>query len=254
MKERKRKRRTRKKGCVLIIFLLIMSTAFFTFFSITSPTIESYAKLHGLKQSDWPNELVALLESNPETQDYVLNYPLNKNKDFEIDLSKYSTTDEVPLLLQWDERWGYNMYAGELMGLSGCGPTCLSMVSIYLLNDTSLSPEYIADFAEKNGYCALGNGSTWTLISEGGNKLGLDVQETPFDEETIKENLLYGNPIICIMGPGHFTSSGHFVVMTEYKKGKVRFNDPNSISRSEQWWELTEIEDEIFNLWICRSK
>lgn len=253
MKTRKRRKR-RRKGCLLLTLILFIPVAFILFFNITNPTIDSFAKIHGLEQTDWPNELVELLESNPETKDYVLNYPLDKNEDFEIDLSEYLNSDEVPLLLQWDKRWGYNMYAGELMGLSGCGPTCLSMVSIHLLNDPSISPEYVANFAEDNGYCMLGNGSTWTLISEGGKELGLDIRESPFDEETIKENLLYGNPIICIMGPGHFTSSGHFVVMTEYKNGKVKFNDPNSISRSEKWWKLSEIEDEVLNLWICRGE
>ncbi len=250
----KRRKKTRKKGCILIIILLISPIIFVHLFSITNPSIEAYARLHGLEQSDWPNELVDLLDRNPETRDYVLNYPLNKHKDYEIDLTEYINDDDVPLLLQWDERWGYNMYAGELMGLSGCGPTCLSMVCIYLLDDPTLTPEYIADYSEKNGYSVLGNGSSWSLISDGGNNLGLDVRETIYDEEIIKENLIYGNPIICIMGPGHFTTSGHFIVLTDYKDGKVKVNDPNSESRSKEWWNLSEIENEFVNLWICRSK
>ena len=56
-------------------------------------------------------------------------------------------------------------YAGELMGLSGCGPTCLSMVCVYLLNDDTYTPEYVAEFAERNGYSVPG--SSWRLISEG---------------------------------------------------------------------------------------
>ena len=139
------------------------------------------------------------------------------------------------------------------MGLSGCGPTCLSMVSIYLLNDTSLSPEYIGNFSEENGYCVSRKGSTWTLISEGGEKLGLDVTEIAYSEEFIKISLQSGSPIICIMGPGHFTSSGHFIVLTEYDDGYVKVNDPNSISRSEKWWKLSDIEDEILNLWLCEA-
>ena len=85
------------------------------------------------------------------------------------------------------------------MGLSGCGPTCLSMVCIYLLNDSQYTPRYIADFAEQYGYCVPGNGSAWTLISEGGKELGLDVIEIPLDED---RKLEVGNPIKCNMGPG----------------------------------------------------
>ena len=248
----RRKKQRKKIGCFLA-FLLI-PVIIVTCFNITDPSIEAFAKLHGLSEDDWPKELIEMLEKNPETKDYVLNYPLKKDNDYEIDLSELSCSENVPLLLQWDERWGYNTYAGELMGLSGCGPTCLSMVSIYLLSDTSLSPEYIANFSEANGYCVSSQGSTWTLISEGGEKLGLDVTEIAYSEEFIKVSLQSGNPIVCIMGPGHFTSSGHFIVMTEYDNGHVKVNDPNSIVRSEKWWKLSDIEDEILNLWLCESK
>ena len=182
----------------------------------------------------------------------MLNYPLKKDLTPEIDLSEYADSENVPLLFQWDERWGYNQYAGEMMGFSGCGPTCLSMVCIYLLNDTEYTPKYIADFAETNGYSVSGNGSAWTLISSGGKELGLDVTEIPLDENRIIRNLEVGNPIICVMGPGDFTSTGHYIVLTGYADGMVTVNDPNSNARSEQLWELTSIMGQIRNLWVCR--
>ena len=249
----RRKKKRKKIGCLLLLLLLFIPVIVITFSNVTDPSIETFAKLHGLSEDEWPRELIEMLEKNPEAKDYVLNYPLKKDMDYEVDLSELSYSENVPLLLQWDERWGYNMYAGELMGLSGCGPTCLSMVAIHLLDDTSLSPEYIANFSEENGYYASKKGSTWTLISEGGEKLGLDVTEIAYSEEFIKISLQSGSPIICIMGPGHFTSSGHFIVITEYDDGHVRVNDPNSISRSEKWWKLSDIEDEILNLWLCEA-
>lgn len=196
--------------------------------------------------------LLEFLEKNPEARDFVLNYPYKKDLTPAIDLSNYLNSSNVPLLIQWDERWGYIEYAGELMGLSGCGPTCLSMVCIYLLNDASYTPRYIAEFATENGYSVSGNGSSWTLISEGGEKLGLDITEIPLVENRIIRNLEVGNPIICVMGPGFFTTTGHFIVMTEYKDGYVRVNDPNSPIRSAQTWKLTEVMEQIRNLWVCR--
>ncbi len=215
--------------------------------------IEEFSKKHCLQTNAWPDELIELLEKNPETKDYVLNYPLKKDKTFEIDLSEYKNCKKVPLFMQWDERWGYNQYAGELMGLSGCGPTCLSMVSVYLLNDDKYTPKYVAEFSETNGYSVSGNGSSWTLISDGGKELGLDVIEIPLDENRIIRNLEVGNPIICIMGPGDFTTTGHFIVMTEYVDGKIKVNDPNSKSRSKKLWELSDIKHQIRNLWVCRK-
>lgn len=237
---------------LVLIFAVAVSIYGHYRYSSTNSTVRDFAKQNGLSLSEWPEELLDLLEKNPEAQEFVLNYPIKKVLDPEIDLSEYLDSSDVPLLLQWDERWGYSQYAGELMGLSGCGPTCLSMVCLYLLDDASYTPKYIAEFATENGYSVSGNGSSWTLISEGGEKLGLDVTEIPLDENRIIRNLEVGNPIICVMGPGFFTSTGHFIVMTEYEDGYVKVNDPNSPNRSEQTWKLTEVMEQIRNLWVCR--
>ncbi len=218
----------------------------------TNEMIAAFAKAHDLSLDAWPEELIELLEKNPDTKDFVLNYPLKKDLRPSIDLSAYKSSKSVPLLFQWDERWGYTKYGNEIMGLSGCGPTCLSMVCIYLLNDAKYTPRYVADFAQKNGYCVPGSGSAWTLISKGGEELGLDVTEIPLDENRIIRNLEAGNPVICVMGPGDFTTTGHFIVLTGYVDGKIKVNDPNSPTRSEMLWDFDDIKGQIRNLWACR--
>lgn len=214
--------------------------------------IAKFAKAHGLAVEAWPEDLISLLKANPDTEDFVLNYPLLKDTEQAIDLTEYENCGEVPLLFQWDTRWGYAQYGDSVMGLSGCGPVCLSMVCLYLLKDSSYDPLFIADFSREKGYCVPGNGSAWTLISEGGVELGLDVVEIPLDESRLIRNLEAGNPIICIMGPGDFTTTGHFIVMTGYEDGKIKVNDPNSKVRSQTLWEYGEIESQIRNLWVCR--
>ena len=268
MEKRRRRRRRRKRVhryryCAIIVVLfmtLVFSMARCGDGSRTgshSPStgamVSEFAREHNLSTDAWPEKLIELLERNPETKEFVLNYPLKKDLNPEINLDEYKNSESVPLLLQWDERWGYNEYAGDLMGLSGCGPTCLSMVCVYLLRDTACTPEYVAAFAEENGYSVSGNGSAWSLIFDGGELLGLDVTEIPLVENRIIQNLEVGNPIICIMGPGDFTTTGHFIVMTEYVDGKIRINDPNSIERSNQLWELSHIKHQIRNLWVCRK-
>lgn len=217
-------------------------------------TLEKFAKKNNLQLNEWKQEYIEKAKLNPELEDFVLNYPLKKDKNPKIDLSELKNSKSVPLLLQWDERWGYSKYSGDIIGFTGCGPTCLSMVSIYLLNDTKYNPKYVAEFSEKNGYSSAGNGSSWTLISEGGKKLGLDVKEIPLVEKRIVENLKVGNPIICVVGPGDFTKKGHFIVMTGYEDGKIKVNDPNSKIRSQELWEYDRIKDQIKNLWVCRTK
>lgn len=60
-----------------------------------------------------------------------------------------------------------------------------------------------------------------------------------------------GNPIICVVGPGDFTTTGHFIVLTQYAEGKVRVNAPNSLRRSETMWDLPHVMEQIRNLWVC---
>lgn len=47
------------------------------------------------------------------------------------------------------------------------------------------------------------------------------------------------------MGKGHFTSSGHFIVLRGItEEGKILVADPISIKRSEQEWDLSIILNE----------
>jgi len=184
-------------------------------------------------------------------QDVPVSVYLPENS-YDIDLSEHLGSDTVPLFMQWDERWNYTIYGSNVMGVTGCGPTCLSMVLVHLLQDASYTPCYVADFAEENGYYVDGSGSKWTLISEGGEALGLDITELPLDENRMKKNLEMGNPIICIMGPGDFTTTGHYIVLRGIKDDKFIVNDPNSKANSERLWSYEEIKGQIKNLWACQ--
>ena len=253
MRHKEKHRIKRFLICGMLLAILVTTGILGYGYATTNPLIREFALENNILITQWPKELVALLDKNPETKDFVLNYPLKKDASPEIDLSECIDTDDVPLLFQWDQRWGYDRYAGELMGLSGCGPTCLSMVCLYLLDDPIYTPQYVAEFAKENGYSVDGNGSAWTLISKGGIELGLDVTEIPLDENRIVRNLEVGNPIICVVGPGDFTSTGHFIIMTGYEDGFVSVNDPNSNTRSEQLWDLKSVMSQIRNLWVCRA-
>ncbi len=212
--------------------------------------IEPFAQKNGTKMKDYPDEIRKMLENNPETLDFVLNYPLLKDKSPE-GLSENEIIDfsRVPYLSQFDLRWGYKEYAGSVMGIAGCGPTCLSMVSIYLLKDPAFDPVYIADFAEKENYATKNNGTKWLLMSEGAEKLGLESEELPLDKNVIENALKEGRPVICIMGAGDFTSSGHYIVLTDCSEDGFTVLDPYSKERSARKWTYERIEGQIRNIW-----
>ena len=216
----------------------------------TERKVKAYADQMGIRYGAYPESLIGLLERNPETEDFVLNYPFREEKDY--DLSDTSR-DSVPLFLQWDSRWGYEKYGSDMIAITGCGPTCLAMAGYYLTGDAeTYDPAAVALFSERNGYYASGYGSSWTLISEGAVKLGLDVTEIPLVEKRIKDNLEVGNPIICAMGRGDFTATGHYIVLIGLEDGKFIVNDPNSVENSQKLWSYEQIQGQIRNLWVIR--
>lgn len=203
---------------------------------------------------DYPENLLQLLIRNQETTDFVLNYPNKKDNTKKIKLSNEETNGEIPLFIQWDERWGYAKYGDDIMGLSGCGPTCLSMVIVGLTGDTSANPREVAKFSESNGYRVPGNGTDWSLFSKGAKKYGLEVKELPLWEDGIIKEIENGHPIICCVGPGDFTTTGHFILIYGYVDGKFLIHDPNSIIRSSKKWSYEKIKGQIRNIWSYSYK
>ncbi len=213
-------------------------------------TVKEYADKMGISVSAYPQSLIELLDRNPETKEFVLEYPFREKVT--PTLSQYDRTQGIPLFLQWDPQWGYEKYGSDMIAITGCGPTCLAMAGYYLTGKESFTPDQVAAFAERSGYYSRGHGSSWTLISEGGKKLGLDVTEIPLAEKRIMDNLEAGNPIICVVGPGDFTSTGHFIVLSGCRDGKIMVNDPNSRKNSQELWSYEQLAPQIKNLWVLR--
>ena len=213
----------------------------------TEIKVKAFAEEHDLFFAQYPKSLITLLETNPETEEFVLNYPLRKAE--EMHLPEYSGLEAVPLFLQWDPRWGYETYGSDFLAVTGCGPTCLAMAGYYLTGQETMNPKDVAAFAQKNGYYAKGYGSSWTLISQGGPELGLTVKELPLVKGKMVAALEAGDPVILAMGAGDFTTTGHYIVLTGMEDGLFRVNDPNSVLRSRQLWSYEQIEGQIRNIW-----
>lgn len=202
------------------------------------------------KKSEYPEMLIEAMEKNEELTEFVYHY-IDRE---EYQNQKVTVKDEVekgkiPLFMQWDLRWGYDTYGDNMIGISGCGPTCLSMVVVGLTQNTKYTPDVVAEYSEENGYVVDGN-TAWTLMYEGAEHFGVVGKEIGLDENQIITYLENGNPIICSMGPGDFTTTGHFIVFTGIKNGKIVVNDPNSKTRSEKLWEFKQIQGQIKNLWV----
>jgi hypothetical protein len=208
--------------------------------------VHAYAQMKQIPYGQYPKDLIALLDTSPEARNFVLDYPVRE--DAEPDLSGYERTT-VPLFLQWDPMWGYEKYGSSYLAVTGCGPTCLAMAGYYLTGEETMNPSALAEFAEKNGYYAKGYGSSWTLISEGAEKLGLTAKELPLVKKKMVDALEAGNPVILALGKGDFTTTGHYIVLTGVEEEGFRVNDPNSRENSKKLWTYEQLENQIRNIW-----
>ncbi|MBR2046184.1 MAG: C39 family peptidase [Agathobacter sp.] len=212
--------------------------------------LEDFAARNDFSVEEYPVEMIELLEKNSEAEEFVLYYPLKKGNYSTSPLNSYLNSIQTPLFLQWDSKWGYYEYGDKPMGITGCGPTCLSMVALHLLQNPQMTPIYVAEFAERNGFYVEGTGTAWTLMTQGAAEFGLYAQEVTLDEDVVMRHLSQGKPIICVMGPGDFTETGHFIVFVGIEDGKIRVNDPNSKIRSEKLWAFEDIKYQIKNMWV----
>lgn len=205
------------------------------------------------KSSQYPDRLLYALANNPEMADFVTNYPTARTQAVEGGLTDKEREQEYPLFLQWDPRWGYAEYGDDIIGLSGCGPACLSMMLYYLTGDESLSPDMIANYAMRNGYYQAGVGTAWALLEDIPFLYGVKVSQPGISEQTMQAALDQGNIIICSVKPGDFTAGGHFIVVYGYDSEGFLVNDPNCVARSRKKWPYERLGDQIKNLWIYQN-
>lgn len=202
-----------------------------------------------MNSTQYPKQLKDLALKNEEALEFVYDYPAEHVKEHTIDLTEEASMDSVPLFVQWDKRWGYEKYSGNFFAASGCGPTTLSMVVVYLTHNREASPLAVAKYSKEAGYSVDGSGSSWTLISEGCRHYGVKAKTVALDESRMKAELDEGHPIVVNVGPGDFTDTGHFMVITGYDDEGFSINDPNSIEKSGKRWLFKNISSQIRAVW-----
>ena len=210
---------------------------------LIAQVVESY--------QDYPERLLEALANNPEMADFAAHYLENKGIITGEGLTESEKSQEYPLFLQWDPRWGYASYGdGSVVGLSGCGPTALSMVLYYLTGDEELTPDKIAAYSMREGYYISGTGTAWLLMEDVPPLYGISVSQPEKNERVMRQALDRGELIICSMRPGDFTTGGHFVVVYGYTEDGFLLNDPNCVARSRQTWSYSQIGGQIKHIWI----
>ena len=145
---------------------------------------------------------------------------------------------------QLDERYAGQPYGTDNIGGYGCGPTSMAIVVSSLTDDT-VDPVEMAEWSYKNGYWCKSSGSYHALIPAAAEAWELPVSGcTTSEPQRILDALADGKLVVAIMAKGHFTSSGHFIVLRGVENGQIKVADPASYKRSEQLWDLSIILNE----------
>ncbi len=189
-------------------------------------------------------------EMYPEAIEYAANYIWYGDNHLSTDISADVAAEDVPLLLQWDKRWGYRLYGTNYMGNNGCGPTALSIVYAGLTGKSDFSPYEIAMYAMDEGLYWARQGTHQDLMTVGAEYLGLTVQFHGKDAEAIRDGLRDGQLMIAHVTAGDFTTGGHFIVFSGLTDdGQLIILDPNSRITSSVTWDFNRVLEQTTKVW-----
>ncbi|MDO4437501.1 MAG: papain-like cysteine protease family protein [Coriobacteriaceae bacterium] len=156
---------------------------------------------------------------------------------------------DMPHLYQTDPAWAALPYAGGDVRANACGPTCLSMVYVYLTGKQDLDPGKMSAFADANNYAPTG-ATEWRFMTEGAQSLGLNSSAIPVSRASITRALAAGQPVVCSVEPGDFTTVGHYIVLKSIDdRGMVEVFDPNSPLNSSKRWGIQRILNQTVVCW-----
>ena len=164
----------------------------------------------------------------------------------ETDGREYLTGGDMNLYYynQKDEPWAQALYGQDPIGGYGCGPTALAMAVSTLTGET-VTPAELAAWAKD--YSVRGSGSKLSIVEGAAAHYGLQCTSlTGIDADGLYGILAAGGLVVALMGPGHFTARGHFILLHGATlSGEILTADPNSRENSLMTWDPELILSEL---------
>ena len=266
--------RHRKRNIVLLILLALLCVtgvelAACYYFApevyrmVTAPVVRGAAAAGGLvrdglsqvsrlwERDDAPEDgsPVNQLAGDPTlTSDRPLSDPSVTELVLEQDGTQYLTGGALRIRYfnQGDPEWASQPYGSDDIGHYGCGPTAMAM-AVDSMAGAETDPASMSAWAVEQGYWARKSGSYLSIVEGTAAAFGLQAEpigaRTP---EAIRDALLSGDLLVALMGPGHFTNGGHFILLRAMTlDGEILVADPNSTERSLTSWDPQLILDEL---------
>lgn len=210
-------------------------------------TAERWAEFTAPKQTPPPEETPPPSESLPSENSFQVTQPA-LTQLVEVDGRQVLTGGLVDMTYycQADKAWADQPYGSDTIGPYGCGPTAMAMV-VSSMAGTDMDPVAMAAWAVDHGYWARRSGSYHSIVQGIAHDFGLEAEPfSDFTADGVCEALWSGNILVALVGPGHFTERGHFIIIRGVTLGgEVLVADPNSLERSLQAWDPQIILDEL---------
>ena len=169
-----------------------------------------------------------------------------QTKAYEAALSGSGYNGAVVYYNQGDSPWAEHVfksrYGSNKIRIAGCGPTSMA-ICISTITGKKVTPIQTCDWGAKQGLYIPGgwhHNCTYKIAKHWGLKCeGLDRNKSK-----LKKALKQGKMVVAIMGPGHFTLRGHFIVLYSISKDgkKVKVADCGGRARN-RYWDI----DTVFN-------
>ena len=206
--------------------------------NIRKSTLTTYKEI--LKEA-YPKLIVKLIRE--DVYDNGVNYG---NKKVVANIIGYEQLDYSNVY--FCHRKGVSLSKNSI-GSSGCGITAMAIVASSYENNRKYDPIYMNERAYQTGNCGYNNGTYVNFFSVEAsemkyNYLRIGPSKTS-EKNLVTSHLSKGHLVVASMGPGKFTSGGHYIVLgginpdnkTVYVQDPYnRSNKANPLRRSGNGW------------------
>ncbi len=177
------------------------------------------------KERALEDEEVTEIETFELQDEENISYDGDRAKTWNIELGNYNG---LTYYSQIDNRWKNQLYTStsnktQTIGSSGCGPTCASMV-VSSIKGTIMPPQ-MANLFVQHGYRSANNGTYWSAYRAVADEFNIGYIETSNIDRAL-DLLKNNNYVICSVGNGLFTTSGHYIVLVGIEGNTLKIYDP----------------------------
>ena len=138
----------------------------------------------------------------------------------------------------------YDFSAGgtATMKDTGCGPTSMAMVLDSM--GYGVNPNTAAKWSTEHGF--HGNGTTEGYFTAYAKDMGVNSKVLGKSADNIKTALQNNELVVLFVGPGDFTTGGHYIVARGYdaSTNKILIADPDN-KNNNKWYDLNRVVKQL---------